>query len=244
MMLHPTNLYEYQKRATLHMLYHDDSMLWLEMGLGKTVITLSGIAHRMQVGQVQKTLIFGPLRVIYGVWEREALKWSHTKHLRFSIIHGNVKQREAALFRDADIYLCNYESMAWLASELTHYYTSRDKPLPFQMVVYDEVTKVKNSTSQRIKGGTKTVIKKAAKLLGQFKGKKLKQLAEDGWTKEQLVHHGHMTPAVTESVKMVGWRKMLDLFQYRTGLTGSPAPNGYRTCWRCGCRGMDSMSAS
>ena len=226
-MLKPSDLYEYQRKAILHQLFNDRSMMWVDMGLGKTPITLSSIVHRMQTGDVQKTLIFGPLRVIYGVWEREAQKWSHTKHLSFSIIHGNEKNREAALFKNADVYLCNYESMAWLASCLEHYYVSQGKPLPFQMVVYDEVTKVKNSQSQRIKGGTRDVVRKSAKLKGVGLGKTMKQWKQDGWTTEDLEYHGMLTPAETEKVKMTGWRKMIDHFTYTTGLTGSPAPNGY-----------------
>lgn len=152
-MLTPQQLHHYQKKATLHMLYHDLSMLWLGCGLGKTVVTLTSIEHRMRAGTVQKTLIFGPLRVIHAVWERESKKWNHTEHLRFSIVHGPEKKRLRQLFADADIYLCNYENMGWLSNVLDHYYISQDKPLPFQMVVYDEVTRVKNSGSQRVKGG-------------------------------------------------------------------------------------------
>lgn len=226
-MLHPSDFYDYQRKASLHQLYHDESMLWLEMGLGKTPITLSTIVHRMVVGQVQKTLIFGPLRVIHGVWHREARKWSHTEHLRFSVTHGTEKERLAALFRDSDVYLCNYENMAWLAGMLMHYYISQGKPLPFQMVVYDEVTKVKNSQSVRIKGGKRNVIRKPAKLIGQMKGKKLKDLRTEGWFDDDLVAQGMLIPAEVEQVQLVGWRKIMGHFQYKTGLTGSPAPNGY-----------------
>ena len=152
-LLTPQNLHEYQKECVLHMLYHDDSMLWLGMGLGKTPITLTTIVDRMRAGQIQKVLVFGPLRVIQAVWAREARKWEHTKHLRFSVVHGNKEKRTRALFANADIFLINYENMNWLAETLTHYYLSQDKPLPFQMVVYDEVSKLKNSTSLRIAGG-------------------------------------------------------------------------------------------
>jgi hypothetical protein len=165
-----------------------------------TISALTAIEHRMRAGQVQKTLIFGPLRVIHAVWEREARKWEHTKHLRFSVVHGPIKKREAALFRNADVYLCNYESMCWLAGMLDHYYLSRDKPLPFQMCVYDEVTKVKNSQSQRMKGGTRDIIVEKAK---------------------------PGIPAVTRKEQVIGWRKIIDHFPFRTGLTGSPAANGY-----------------
>lgn len=190
----PQQLYDYQRECILHQLYNDDSMLWLQMGLGKTIITLTTIVDRMRAGQVNKTLIFGPLRVIQTVWAREAKKWSHTKHLQFSILHGTREKRLRALFIDADIYLCNYENMNWLTEQLIHYFISQDKPLPFQMVVYDEVSKLKSSTSRRMAGGTRDVIDK--------KGNEYK-------------------------IKITGWRKIIKHFQYRTGLTGTPASNGY-----------------
>lgn len=148
----------------------------------------------MRAGQVKKTLIFGPLRVIQAVWAREARKWSHTKHLRFSVIHGPKEKRTRALFADADVYLINYEAMNWLAETLDHYYLSQNKPLPFEMVVYDEVSKLKNSTTLRMKGGTRD--------------------RKDG--------RGEPV-----TIKVTGWRKMIDQFKFRTGLTGTPASNGY-----------------
>lgn len=153
-MLNPSDLYGYQTEIIKHQLTHDKSMIWVGMGLGKTVSTLTSILARQQLGQVKKVLIFAPLRVVYGVWEREARKWEHTKNLRFSIIHGSEKKRKAALFTDADIYLINYEGMNWLAETLNTYYPDK---LPFEFVVYDEVTKVKNSQSKRIKGGSREV---------------------------------------------------------------------------------------
>lgn len=194
MLLTPQQLFAYQRECILHQLYNTDSMLWLGMGLGKTPITLTTIVDRMRAQQVQKTLIFGPLRVIQAVWAREARKWSHTNHLRFSVVHGNKEKRLRSLFADADIYLINYENMNWLAQTLDHYYISQDKPLPFQMVVYDEVSKLKNSTSLRIKGGTR----------------------------DRKDHRGD-----SHEIKVTGWRKMIPHFTYRTGLTGTPASNGY-----------------
>jgi SNF2 family DNA or RNA helicase len=193
-LLKPQQLFDYQKECCLHMLYNDDVMLWLQMGLGKTPITLTSIVDRMRAGQVRKTLIFGPLRVIQAVWHREALKWEHTRHLRFSIMHGDIHKRRRALFADADIYLCNYENMNWLAQELAHYYVSQKRPIPFDMVVYDEVSKLKNSTTMRMAGGTR----------------------------DRVDAHGH-----EHKIKVLGWRRMKDLFKYRVGLTGTPASNGY-----------------
>ena len=193
-LLHPHQLHDYQRECYTHMMHHNDSMLWLQMGMGKTPITLTVIVDRMRAGQVQKTLIFGPLRVIQAVWARESKKWSHTNHLRFSVVHGNKERRTRALFADADIFLCNYENMNWLAETLDHYYISQDKPLPFQMVVYDEVSKLKNSTTKRMGGGTRDRTDKRGE---------------------------------TIKIKITGWRKMVNEFQYRTGLTGTPASNGY-----------------
>lgn len=193
-LLTPQQLHDYQKQCVMHQLHHNDSMLWLGMGLGKTPITLTTIVDRMRAGLVKKVLIFGPLRVIQAVWSRESRKWTHTKHLRFSVIHGTRQKRLRAMFANADIYLINYENMNWLAETLDHYYTSQNKPLPFEMVVYDEVTKVKNSTSMRIKGG-----------ISERKGP-----------------NGQVVP-----VKVTGWRKFINQFKYRTGLTGTPASNGY-----------------
>lgn len=193
-LLQPQQLHDYQRVCVSHQLTHDNSMLWLGMGLGKTPITLTSIVDRMRAGQVKKTLIFGPLRVIQAVWAREARKWSHTQHLRFSVIHGTKEKRTRALFADADIYLINYEAMNWLAETLDHYYLSQNKPLPFQMVVYDEVSKLKNSTTLRMKGG--------------------KRDRTDG-------------RGETYKINVTGWRKILNHFKYRTGLTGTPASNGY-----------------
>ena len=159
-----------------------------------TVISLSTLVSRMRANQVKKTLIFGPLRVIQSVWGVEARKWSHTRHLRFSILHGTKEERLRSLFADADIYLCNYENMNWLAQELDRYFTKLGKRLPFEMVIYDEVSKMKNSTTLRMKGGVR-----------------------DRKDQRGNVHEIHIT----------GWRKFLDQFKFRLGLTGTPASNGY-----------------
>jgi SNF2 family DNA or RNA helicase len=193
-LLTPQQLHEYQKQGVLHQLQHDWSMLWLGMGLGKTIITLTTMVDRMRAGQVRKTLIFGPLRVIQGVWAREARKWTHTQQLRFSVMHGSPEKRLRAMFADADVFLCNYENMNWLAKQLDHYYLSQGKPLPFDMVVYDEISKLKNSTTARVAGGTRD--------------------RKDG-------------RGVVHKIKLTGWRKLIPLFKYRTGLTGTPASNGY-----------------
>ena len=99
-MLVRDNLHDYQVAAVHHMQQHPDSMLWLGMGLGKTIVSLTNIVDRMQRGEVKKVLIFGPVRVITSVWVKEARNWEHTKHLRFSLIHGVPTKRSRALFAE------------------------------------------------------------------------------------------------------------------------------------------------
>lgn len=193
-MLNRDNLHDYQRECVEHMTTQPSTMLWLGVGLGKTIITLTSIVDLMATGEAKKTIVFGPLRVINSVWDTEAANWSHTKHLKFSIISGNVEKREKALFARADVYLINYEQMNWLAEFLTRHYISKGKPLPFDFAVYDEVSKLKNSTSKRMKGGTRDII--------------------DEFGKEY-------------QVSMVGWKKIIPHFKRNTGLTGTPAANGY-----------------
>lgn len=152
-MLNPQQLYDYQRAGVSHILTNDDAMLWWQMGLGKTIATLTAIVDRMRAGQVKKTLIFGPLRVIQSVWNTECRKWTHTNDLRCSIIHGKKDVRTRAMFINADIYLCNYEQMTWMAEMLVHHFIDKGKPIPFDMVVYDEVSKLKNANTRRMSGG-------------------------------------------------------------------------------------------
>lgn len=191
-MLSPQNLKSYQRECVLKMLYNPEIMLWLQMGLGKTIITLTTIVDLMRAGKVKKTIIFGPIKVIESVWTTEAKKWEHTKHLRFSIIRETPEKRLRALFRDADIYLVNYEMMNWLSENFEKYFQGKD--LPWQCIVYDEISKVKHSTSLRVMGGVRD--------------------RED--------KHGEIF-----KIKVHGWRKMINRFTYRYGLTGTPASNGY-----------------
>lgn len=194
-MLTINDLYQYQLEALRHQIYHPKSMLWLGMGLGKTPITLTTIVNRMNTGLVKKTLVFAPLRVCYAVWEAEAKKWEHTKNLRFSIIHGGESKRKAALFRDADIYLINYEGMSWLADALEAYYPDA---LPFDFCVYDEITKVKDSQSQRMKGGKRETV--------DSKGFPI-EIKITGWRK--VFHKFKLTTGLTGSPASNGLR---DLF--------------------------------
>ena len=96
-MFTPSNFHEYQNDAYHHLLEHPASMLWLSMGLGKTVVTLSAIRTLQMMGQVKSVLVVAPLRVCRTVWRQEAHKWSHLQGLQFSLILGSAGERQQAM---------------------------------------------------------------------------------------------------------------------------------------------------
>lgn len=143
------NLHQYQKQTVDHIIRNQASMLWLGLGLGKTISTLTAFNYLKTMGQSKSMLVVSPLRVAQLTWRQEAKKWSHTEDLTFSLMCGTAKQRQRALFSKADIYLVNYESLTWLAIQLEHYFINQGKQIPFDIVVFDEVSKVKRSMSKR-----------------------------------------------------------------------------------------------
>ncbi|WP_373074027.1 SNF2-related protein [Sulfurimonas sp.] len=143
-MLNRSNLHEYQNQAVKHIIKKEHSGLFLDMGLGKTVSTLTATTELLDDFATTKVLIVGPLRVCQTVWHTEAENWSHLKHLKFSIVTGNLKERIAALNRKADIYVINRENIPWIVD----HYKSK---WPFDMLVIDESSSFKNPTSKRFR---------------------------------------------------------------------------------------------
>ena len=138
----------YQKRATQFILAHEAAGLFLEMGLGKTVITLTAIDELMNDRfEVQKCLVIAPLRVAEDTWSRESTKWDHLKHLRIAKILGSAADRIRALKKNADIYVINRENVVWLVEALEE---NRIR-WPFDMVVIDELSSFKNNQAKRFK---------------------------------------------------------------------------------------------
>lgn len=144
-LLHPRLLHKYQVRAFNKVLKKPNVGLFMEMGLGKTITVLSAVQYLMyDQFKISKVLIIAPLRVAKMVWEQEAGSWEHTKNLRFSKVLGTEKQRRNGLDTPADVYLINIDNIAWL----TAYYGAN---WPFDMVVIDESSKIKNHASRRFK---------------------------------------------------------------------------------------------
>lgn len=137
----------YQEYATNKILELPKVGLFLEMGLGKTVITLTAINTLMfDHFEISKVLVIAPKRVAEDTWSRETEKWDHLKHLRISKVLGTQKQRLDALEAEADIYVINRENVKWLVD----YYRHR-KLWPFEMLVIDELSSFKSNKSQRFK---------------------------------------------------------------------------------------------
>ena len=119
--------------------------LFLDMGLGKTIITLS-VINELKYGrfQVHKVLVIAPKKVAEATWQREAAKWDNVKHLRFSTVLGSQAKRVRALNTPADIYIINRENVVWLVD----YYKN---DWPFDMVVCDEFSSFKSHSAKRFK---------------------------------------------------------------------------------------------
>jgi SNF2 family DNA or RNA helicase len=137
--------HQYQEYAVDRIMDTPAVGLFLEMGLGKTVITLTAIEQLLYDRfDASKVLVIAPLRVAEDTWSRESLKWDHTKHLRISKILGDVKKRQNALKAEADIYVINRENVPWLVGYL-------GKKWPFDTVVIDELSSFKSSSAQRFR---------------------------------------------------------------------------------------------
>lgn len=109
--------------------------LWMPMGGGKTVTTLTALDALATTEQVYPALIMAPLRVTKTVWPEEPAKWEHLAHLRVAVMAGEMVKRFAALDSDSDIYCVNYENLKWLKNALNGEW-------PFVTLVADEVTRL------------------------------------------------------------------------------------------------------
>ena len=129
--------HDYQEEAMAHLYKVRRSALWMPMGGGKTVTTLTALDNLSVVEDVFPVLVLAPLRVARSTWPDEVKKWPHLSHLRVSVITGTPKQRERALAVEADIYCTNYDNLVWLRKELGDAW-------PFKTVVADEFTRLKS----------------------------------------------------------------------------------------------------
>lgn len=137
--------HEYQSYATEFILSHPISAVFLEMGLGKSVITLSAIFDLcLDSFLVCKVLVIAPLRVARDTWPAEIKKWDHLKGLSYSVAVGTEKERIDALKKQSTLYIINRENVDWLVHK-------SGIPFHFDMVVIDELSSFKSYGAKRFK---------------------------------------------------------------------------------------------
>lgn len=140
-----TQLHKYQERAVEFIISHKASALFLQMGLGKSVITLTAISDLIDNIEISNALVVAPKKVAESTWAQEVEQWEHLRHLRTSVILGTPKQRERALLADADIYITSRDLIVNVLEE-----AARHK-ITFDMLVIDELTSFKSSKAKRFK---------------------------------------------------------------------------------------------
>ncbi|WP_027643093.1 SNF2-related protein [Enterocloster clostridioformis] len=137
--------HDYQKYAIDFILTHPIAAVFLEMGLGKSVVTLTALFDLiLDQFLIRKALVIAPLRVARDTWPSEIKKWDHLSGLTYSVAVGNESERRTALMRTADIYIINRENVDWLI-------TKSGIPFDFDMVVIDELSSFKSHQAKRFK---------------------------------------------------------------------------------------------
>lgn len=137
--------HDYQKYAIEFIESHPIAAVILQMGLGKTVCTLTAIEHLIyDTFEVSKVLIVAPLRVAKVTWSDEIDKWDHLSHLTYSVAVGSEKERLSALKKKADLYMINRENLQWLIEK-------SGLPFDYDMVVLDELSSFKSWQSKRFR---------------------------------------------------------------------------------------------
>lgn len=151
------NPHDYQTYASEFIINHPVCALMLDMGLGKTVITLTALVLLLyDYFRSGRVLVIAPKRVAENTWGSELEKWEHLAGIKMSKVTGTVKEREKALKADADIYVINRENVAWLCE--SHEWN-------FDTVVLDELSSFKSNKAQRFKA-LKRVRPKIARIIG------------------------------------------------------------------------------
>ncbi len=154
--------HDYQKYATKFILEHPISAILLDMGLGKSVITLTAVNDLLfDSFEIHKVLVIAPLRVARDTWPAELEKWEHLHGLIYSVAVGTEVQRKAALLQKADIFIINRENIEWLVEK-------SGLPFDYDMVVVDELSSFKSYQAKRFRSLMKVrpFVKRIAGLTG------------------------------------------------------------------------------
>ena len=137
--------HDYQQYAIEYIETHEVAAVLLDMGLGKTAITLTALYDLLfDYFEITRVLVIAPLRVARNTWPQEIEKWDHLKDVRYSVAVGTEKERLEAFRRDADIYIINRENVQWLIEE-------SGIPFDYDMVVIDELSSFKSYQAKRFR---------------------------------------------------------------------------------------------
>ena len=136
--------HEYQEYATKFIEENEESAVFLECGLGKSVITLTAIKNLMARGEVSRVLVVAPLRVGKTTWPEEIGKWDHLAGLTYAVAIGSVAERLSAVKAKADITIINRENVEWLIDK-------SGMPFDYDMLVIDELSSFKSFKAKRFK---------------------------------------------------------------------------------------------
>ena len=135
--------HDYQTYATDFILSHPVAAVLLQMGLGKSVITLTALKELFERGEISRVLVVAPLRVARDTWPEELRKWDHLKDLTYSVAVGTAEERRAALSRDVQIHIINRENVVWMMES--------GLKLSWDMIVIDELSSFKSWQSKRFR---------------------------------------------------------------------------------------------
>lgn len=136
--------YEYQEYATRFIQTHEVSAIFLDCGMGKSVITLTAIKRLLAKGKARRVLVVAPLRVAQTTWPDEIQKWDHLKGLAYAVAVGSEEKRKAALAKKADITIINRENVEWLVAKSGQKWC-------YDTVVLDELSSFKSYQAKRFK---------------------------------------------------------------------------------------------
>lgn len=174
--------HHYQRYAIDQIIAKERVGLFLEMGLGKTVITLTAVEDlHFNRWAVSRCLVVAPKKVAEGTWTQEAQKWDHLKHLRIVPILGTQKKRIDALNTPGEVWVINRENVPWLVEYLRNSW-------PFDMVVLDESSSFKNSRAKRFRA-LKLVLPRIRRLV-ELTGTPAPNGLEDLWAQIYLLDGG------------------------------------------------------
>jgi SNF2 family DNA or RNA helicase len=203
------DLHNYQLNSFNHILDNPHFALFLDMGLGKTVSTLTAIDHLTNIDlEIDKTLVIAPKRVAESVWSAEIEKWAHLKHLTISKVIGTEKQRKAALRVKADIYTLGRDNTEWFTGQ----YGGGLPQLENWMLVIDESSSFKNHASKRFKAlkMMQPYFKRVVLLTGTPAPKGLIDL----WSQIYLLDRGERLFKTITPFREVYFRKSYNGFSY------------------------------